>query len=396
MAARFCGRFFYVLRFSLQDFSPRVIYIDPAVKQLPLTQSIIAHFPHASLQEITDRKDIKKPALHTQAKKDLYLTTHKGRVIKSCQGMGDYVCCNYFTMSLISDCHLECTYCILQDYLKNNPVITIFVNTDDVFSEISAHVSQHPEKMFRIGTGELSDSLALDHITHFSKEYVRFAREHANVILELKTKTHCIEELVALDHQKRTVVSWSVNPQSYIDSDEHKCSSLQQRLDAARRLADCGYPVAFNLDPLLYLDHWQEKYAELIQTIGERFSATEIAWMAVGSLRFTPDLKKISQERFTKSQIMAAEFVPSLDGKIRYFRPLREEMYDFIMKHIEQHIGQTPKFLCMETKAVWKNVMPQVPQTNEELEAYLVQNFPLRPELQKSSSPQDTLSSFQV
>lgn len=359
----------------MQDFHPKEIYVDARIAELATTQRILKKFPNITATVITDKKEIKFPQTHTRAKKQLYLAEHQGEPIKSCQGMGDYVCCQYLTIALVSDCHLECTYCILQDYLQNNPVITVYTNTEKVFEQVRHRVRQHPEKLFRIGTGELSDSLALDHITELSKEYVEFARSTPNVLLELKTKTANVKNLLDLDHQKRTVVSWSINPQKYIASEEHKCDSLIARFDAARACANAGYPVAFHLDPLLNFDDWQEQYTELVEQMAERFDPKELAWVSIGSLRFTKELKKISQERFPKSKLMSGEILPSLDGKMRYFRPLREDMYSHVKTLIETKLQTVPHYLCMETKSVWQNVYGVVPRNNDALEKSLTRSF---------------------
>lgn len=359
----------------MHDFAPQLIYVDRTVFSLPTTQRILQKYPHLSPIIIDDPKEIKQPIQHTAAKKELYLAEFKGQAIKSCQGMGDYVCCLYYTIALVSDCHLECTYCILQDYLRNNPRITFYCNTDAVFASIKEKANKHPEKLLRVGTGELSDSLALDHIHEFSKDIVRFANEHPNVLIELKTKTNNIGNLLDLEHNRRTVVSWSVNPESYITREEHKCATLKDRLIAARECADAKYPVAFHLDPLLHLENWQDEYRGVIDAIATKFSPKEMAWVSIGSLRFTPDLKKISKGRFPTSQVMSGELFPSTDGKVRYLKSIREEMYSFIKTEIETKLKKVPFYLCMETKTVWQNVFGSVPQTNRELEKKLTVNF---------------------
>lgn len=359
----------------MQDFYPKEIYLDPAVQESPIAKRILAKFPKTPLILAANKSKIKIPEEHTRAKRRLYLTRYEGAALKSCQGMGDYVCCDYFTIALISDCHLECTYCILQDYLQNNPLITIHCNIDEIFSAVKEKILRNPNRDFRIGTGELSDSLALDTITEFSRDLVLWARELPNALIELKTKTANIQNLLGLDHRGRTVVSWSVNPQSYIDREEHKCDSLADRLNAARICADHGYPVAFHLDPLLHFEEWQSEYKKLIDNIAERFLPHEIAWVSIGSLRFTKGLRKISMERFPKSKIMMDEMTPSLDGKIRYFRPIREEMYATISQYLQKKIAKVPHYLCMETKAVWKNVFGNIPASNAELETHLSQHW---------------------
>lgn len=359
----------------MQNFYPSEIYVDQSVRNLPATQRILKKFPHLPVYEVSDKSEIKFPQNHTRAKKQLYLAAYKGNPIKSCQGMGDYVCCQYFTIALVSDCHLECTYCILQDYLKNNPIITIYTNTEEIFSKIKEKVARQPNRLFRIGTGELSDSLGLDHIHEFSKDCVEFAASLPNVLIELKTKTNNIQNLFNLNHQKRTVISWSVNPQKYIEKEELKCNSLEERLHAARLCADAGYSIAFHFDPLLHHENWKEEYTNLVQILSERFSPQELSWVSIGSLRFTKELKKISMDRFPKSKIMTQEMFPSKDGKIRYFRPIREEMYRTVKELIEKNLKHVPRYLCMETKAVWQNVFGETPKSNSQVENHIVQNF---------------------
>jgi spore photoproduct lyase len=361
----------------MSEFHPQTIYLDPAVRDLPHTQRILARFPQLAVQEVADKRAIKQPIDHGRAKKQLYLTAFRGEPLKSCQGMGDYVCCQYFTIALVSDCHLECTYCILQDYLKNNPVITVYTNVEEVLARVRERVLRQPERLFRIGTGELSDSLALDDVTGLSRDYVAVARVLPNVLLELKTKTDRVAGLLGLDHGGRTVVSWSVNPQKYIDSDEHKCASLTARLQAARRCADDGYPVGFHLDPLLYLEDWENQYATVIKRIAALFMPSEIAWVSVGSLRFTTGLKAVAQARFPRSRLYAGEMFPSADGKVRYFRPLREAMYRTVTGLLKKHLAHVPQYLCMETKPVWRSVYGELPAGNAQLEARLTAGFPV-------------------
>lgn len=360
---------------NMQEFYPKEIFIDRRVLDLPTTQRILAKYPKLPKKIISDRNEIKLPQVHTRAKQQLYLAAFQGEALKTCQGSGDYVCCQYYTISLVSDCHLECTYCILQDYLKNNPIITFYTNVADVFQEIENHIQKNPQKIFRIGTGELSDSLALDHITEFSKDFIGFANKHPNVVLELKTKTTNVQNLLELKHKKNVVVSWSINPQRYIEKEEHKCDSLTKRLAAARQCADAGYPVAFHLDPLLYFENWQTEYADVINQVQKLFLSKELAWVSLGSLRFTKELKKISQRRFPKSQIMTAEFGVSSDGKYRYYRPLREEMYRYLKNQIQSKLNKVPFYLCMETKSVWNQVFDSIPQDNAALENHLTEKF---------------------
>lgn len=355
----------------MQGFFPQVVYIDKSVSHLPLTRRIAAKFPDIPHIEIEDRREIKAPQIHAYAKKQLFLSRIQGDIVKSCQGMGDYICCLYHTVAFVSDCHLECTYCILQDYLLNNPVITFHTNTDEIFDAIRKRANRHAKQTLRVGTGELSDSLALDHITELSRDIVEFAATVPNLVMELKTKTNNVSNLLGLNHNRNVVVSWSINPQSYISREEHKCSDLDKRFEAARQCADHGYPVGFHFDPLLYYPDWQKEYSEVVERLANMFKPEELAWISLGSLRFTPNLRKIVNERFPKSRIMTGELFPSDDGKIRYFRSHREEMYQFMRTKIDTMLPRVPHYLCMETESVWRKTYQHIPSSNHELDEHL-------------------------
>jgi hypothetical protein len=106
-----------------------------------------------------------------------------------------------------------------------------------------------PERSFRIGTGELADSLALDPLTGLSRHLVPFFAARANATLELKTKTDNVGELLDLDPRGRVVVSWSVNAPAIVAAEEHGTASLAERLSAARRVQEAGYRLGFHFDP---------------------------------------------------------------------------------------------------------------------------------------------------
>lgn len=360
---------------TMQPFIPQMIYIDQRVVNSKLTERVLRHFPNTPHEIVTELETLRRPEPMTQAKKKLLITRYDGQALKACQGMGDYVCCNYLTISLVSNCHLECSYCILQDYLKNNPIITFFANVDEILDQVQAVTSRHPEKFYRIGTGELSDSLALDPITGFSESLVSFAARQKNVLIELKTKSNQVDQLLELDHDGKTVISWSVNPPAYIAEEEHKCSSLNQRLEAAQKCVAAGYKVGFHMDPLMAFPDWQSSYSQLIEIISEHVKPENMAWISLGSLRFTPGLKNIATERFPKSRLYTGELYPSADGKTRYLRSIRQELYQFVREKIETHFPKVPHYLCMETNDVWDKSYGFIPQNRQELEQRLTARF---------------------
>ncbi len=308
------------------------------------------------------------------AKKSLVLKRHRGGFLEHCPaGTPGLVCCNYLVVNFASNCPYDCSYCFLQEYLSSNGRLTAFTNVEDGLAEIGRVLSSHPSKQFRIGTGELADSLALDAVTGLSRLLVPYFAERDNAVLELKTKSDCVDELLDLDPNGRTVVSWSLSPHA-IAAEEYGTASVGERLEAAARVRQAGYRVGFHLDPIVEHDGWEESYSAILNDAFAAVDPREVAWFSLGSLRMTPSLQKRVRGRSATAPArwaQAAELVPGADGKLRVWRGLRVRMYRFLIEKIRLHAPDAPLYLCMEGPGVWERAMSEVP-TDRDLGARVV------------------------
>ena len=296
------------------------------------------------------------------AKRHLVLQRHRGTFLRHCPaGTPGLVCCNYLVVNLASNCPMDCSYCFLQEYLRDAPALTAYTNVDDTLAEIGAVLRAHPERSFRIGTGELSDSLALDALTGLSRHLVPFFAAHRNAVLELKTKTDCVDELLDLDPRGHVVVSWSVNAAAVVERDEPGTASLPERLAAARRVQERGYRLGFHFDPLVEFEGWETGYAAAIDAIAAAVDRRAVAWVSLGSLRLSPGLLQAVRQRAHAGHVLGAEIVPGADGKARVWRGLRLRMYRRVIDEVRARLGEVPLYLCMEPAGVWERVMGGVP-----------------------------------
>ena len=301
------------------------------------------------------------------AKKRLLVAQHRGEFLKKCPGSDGQVCCNYFVINFASNCTMDCSYCYLQEYLSGNAALKVFSNTGDLLREADELLSKHRRFFFRIGTGEITDSLALDPYIGFSREIVPFFAEQPNMLLELKTKSDCVDELLSLDPKERVVVSWSLNPERVIDLHEVGTASLQERLRAARRCQEAGYRLGFHFDPMIEYPGWQRDYENMLEQLFATVDWRRIAWLSMGVVRMTPALKRIMRERFPRSSLITGEQVLCPDGKLRYFHPLRVAMYRTMFGWIRRAAPTVKVYLCMESREVWHQVFGYAPGCEKEL-----------------------------
>ena len=358
------------------NFPIEKIIIDNRVVADELTRRILKNSSHIPSEIVTEEiLNVKTSKFSfTEGKRILAVTTQNGEMVKPCPGtLPPYICCQYTVINQITQCPMDCTYCVLQAYLKN-PFITIYTNLTDIFQSIDKLLGTQPWRFFRFGTGELSDSLALDNFTGLSRDYAEFFSTKKNALIEFKTKTDSIELLLD-SPTKNVVVSWSLNPQIIADREETLSANVRDRLKAARKCQDKGFLIGFHFDPILWVPEWESLYYELIQKLFSWVDGSGIVWISMGSLRYPPVLKEIVQKRFPKSKIVYEEMIRGLDGKMRYPRPLRVEMYKKIYQWLKEKSPDLFIYFCMESPVVWDQVMGTHPVSNGELDFWFARSL---------------------
>ena len=363
----------------MRDFEPQEIVVETGSEQSPIFRNLKQAFPQVPFT-FTDQRQTEASSLGAsndplgEGKLKLLLMRHRGEFLKKCPGSDGQVCCNYFVINFASNCPMECSYCYLQEYLAHNPALKVFSNVDDLLSEADHLLSRHRRFFFRIGTGEITDSLALDPYIGFCAEVVPFFAEQPNVLLELKTKSDCVDGLLKLDPKERVVVSWSMNPQKVIGVDEQRTASFEERLAAARRCQAAGYKLGFHFDPIIEYSGWEEDYRDMVEKLFATVDHRRISWISMGVLRTTPALKRTMRSRFPATRLLTGEQVLCPDGKMRYFQPLRVSMYRKMLRWIRAASPTVFVYLCMESREVWQQVFGFIPACEKELGSRLA-NF---------------------
>jgi spore photoproduct lyase len=347
------------------------IYLDVRAEEDPVAQAVLKRLPDVPVERIQDKRPLIKDYFSLQdsigvGKKHLLLTRFYGRRLKPCPGTSHHICCGYHVINAMTNCPMDCSYCMLQGYL-NNPFLTLYSNWDDLLQEIDAFVANHPQPFRRLGTGELSDSLALEPLFPISQMLVPFFAEKNKGILELKTKSAEVAHLLRLNHRGRTVISWSLNPSKMIEEEERGTAPLGERVDSAKRCQEAGYPIGFHFDPMIFCDGWERDYQETIQSVFKRVDPKRIAWVSLGGFRYPPHLKGIVKERFPETKIFLGELFPGKDGKFRYLREIRVEIYKKMVECLRDVDPALFIYLCMESKEVWEEVFGWAPSNSHHL-----------------------------
>lgn len=346
--------------------------IDQDCLGLPVTSRVqgrCSHIPQHIITDVQEWIEILKATSDplSEGKKTLWVTRKKGGYVKHCPCTPGYIGCGYFIINTDLNCPLDCSYCILQGYLTQ-PFVTVHANTEELWKELDRFLDKIRSRRIRIGTGELGDSLALDHLTERSSDLIGYFRTKSHVLFELKTKTLNIRNILDAAPAENVVIAWSLNSERMAQTEEEGAPTIAQRIEAACQTVRRGYPVAFHFDPLLCYPGWQQDYASVIEHLFGKISPRRIAWISLGSLRFPSSLKSTIQKRFPSSKILLEELIPGRDGKLRYLKPLRKRLYRWMVDLIRSQGGEEVRlYFCMESTEIWREGLKKTPRSEDEV-----------------------------
>ncbi len=333
---------------------PEKIYFDKKSAGSQVLNKFKKFYPDSNFIEIPSLKEYLKHSkvsikTYNTRRKNFFVIKEKFDFFRKCPCTKGCICCNYHIFNLGFGCPYECTYCYLQEY-TNTPGIIIPSNIEEYFENFK----KYKKNFTRIGTGEFADSLALENMLEFSPMIINFFRKYPEIIFEFKTKSNNVENIIKTAPAQNVVIAWSLNPQSFIDKNEFYSASLFQRIEAAKKCSEAGYKVAFHFDPVVCYEGWDKEYHEVIDILFDNIKAEYIKWISLGTFRFSRNLKKIIENRFSESEILDGELVIGFDGKLRYSDSVRINIYKNMISWIKNRTTCTFIYLCMENKNVWK------------------------------------------
>ena len=330
-----------------QKFSPKTVYIEPSVSDSELAERARKLFPNARFLTWDGKTQVGEKNFSRRLE-TLLIHREKYDFLKPCPCSCGSAGCGYNLINLGFGCRFECEYCFLQQY-QNLHAILLPANVDEFLSKVdSAHFNKGLFDRPRIGSGEFTDSLVFDELTQYSQKIVPFFRARPHLQFEFKTKSTQIDGLLQVGGCENVVVSWSVNAGPVTDNVEHFTEPLSARLAAACQVSSAGYRIGFHFDPVIIYPNYQADYAQTVAQMADTLPPDKVAWISVGTLRFSRELKKSIEQRFPQNTILDGEFLLDFDGKMRYSDAQRLEVYRFLVPLLQKTFPKARVYLCME------------------------------------------------
>ena len=345
---------------TAKKFNPKTILLWQKVSEHPEAQQIMKMFSPTNVQVIKHQPKPSfldmPPAKALLAGKRILMIGETSSFVGHFDGqLGSNVrCCSYYKLVPASNgCPYYCTYCYLAYvYRKFAPFIKININYDTMLKQIWKTLA-HSQGKISFNMGEMLDSLALDHITNLTTILVPFFSGFSRAFLMLLTKSCNIENLLAVEPNDQTVVSWSLNSRYTIETFEAGTASLDERIKAAKLCQEHGWRIRFRIDPGILYPDWQAGYADLIR---KTLTVTTPENITLGMLRLLPGHLSLATQTYGNraEKLCVQNFVRGAsDGKLRYPTKERIDFYSFLIDTIRAFNRKVSISLCRETPDVW-------------------------------------------
>ena len=323
----------------------------------------------ALLGDLKARPDTGLLDIVRAGKKVLYISpSGPGTVDRFLMPDHRFQCPDFDRLKLAANgCFYQCDWCYLKlTYRAAFPFITVYADYDRIKERIAARLAKTGEIVF-FNSGELADSLAMEHLTRAGRAFVPWFGRTANGYLFMLTKSDNVDGLLDLAHNRHTVLAWSLNNAEVSRRYEIGAPPLHRRLSAAARAQAAGYPIRLRIDPILPFDGWQAAYR---QTVDQIFDQVRPERITLGTLRFEKQFYQMRHSIFATGRAllplverMTPMFEPrteTVGGKVRtsvgkYSFPeeTRVALFDFLVGAIRRH-SDCPIALCKESADVWR------------------------------------------
>lgn len=302
-------------------------------------------------------------------KKVLYLGPAGSGVVDTFNMADDRMMCPHFDRLKFASngCFYKCDWCYLKGtYRANQPYISINTEYDKIKRRIIRRLDSNPEKAI-FNSGEMADSLALEHLTRAGRTFIPFFGRTENGYLFMLTKSDNVDNILDLDHNGHTIIAWSMNNSAVSRKYEIGAPSFRKRLEAARKVQEAGYPLRVRLDPIVPFDGWKSAYSKTITKIFRDLSPERIT---LGTLRFEkafysqrktifntgpelPEMVGKMKPMFEPKVFPGSE--NSKTGKHSFSENKRKKIFRFAIDKIRKY-SDCKIALCKESEAVWRDL----------------------------------------
>ncbi|MEN2767429.1 spore photoproduct lyase [Ornithinibacillus xuwenensis] len=331
----------------VKPFVPQLVYIEPRALEYPLGKELRNKFENMGIEirETTSHNQIRNlpGENHFQkyrtAKSTLVVGVRKTLKFDTSKPSAEYA------IPFATGCMGHCHYCYLQTTMGSKPYIRTYVNVEEIFDAADQYMKERAPEPTRFEASCTSDIVGVDHLTHTLKRAIEYFGKSEHGRLRFVTKFAHVDHLLDAKHNGRTRFRFSINDDYIIKFFEPGTSRLQERIEAAVKIAEAGYPLGFIVAPIYLHDGWKDGYHEMFEKLEDALPAIARKDLTFEMIqhRFTKPAKRVIQENYPMTKLELDESKRKWKwgkygiGKYVYTNDEQEDIKDTLGSYINKY-----------------------------------------------------------
>ena len=321
-------------------FRPTYIYYEEKVKDYELGKQLLEKYKdvpkkiidnHNNIEELRTKQNSEFPKL----KQLLILGTRKTHKYVENHKVSDYL-----VPYTSSGCTAMCLYCYLVCNYNKCSYLRLFVNREEMLDKI-IKTANKSEKDLTFEIGSNSDLVLENTITGNLEWTIEEFGKNNKGFITFPTKFAFVDPLLKLNHNNRTIIRMSVNPQEIISKVEFGTSKLNDRIEATNKLKKSGYKLGILIAPVIMVDGWKDLYKSLIEELEQKLSdeVKKDVFFEIIFMTYSYVHTKINEEAFPNAiNLYNKENMTGRGrGKYMYKQDLRKDGEQFFREELGKH-----------------------------------------------------------
>lgn len=291
----------------VKPFVPQLVYIEPRALDYPLGKQLLEKFEkmgieirkttsHNQIRNLPGNNDFQR---YRTAKSTLVIGVRRTLKFDTSKPSAEYA------IPLATGCMGHCHYCYLQTTMGSKPYIRSYVNVEEILEAAEGYMSERMPEKTRFEASCTSDIVGIDHLTHSLKRAIEFFGKSEYGQFRFVTKFSHVDHLLDAEHNGKTRFRFSINADYIIKNFEPGTSPLIDRLEAAKKVANAGYPLGFIVAPIYLHDGWKEGYRKMFENLGNILpdeAKNDLTFEFIQH-RFTKPAKNVIQKNYPMTKL---------------------------------------------------------------------------------------------
>ena len=328
----------------MKRFVPKRVFFEPEALQYSLGKKLEKTFMEMGIpiefttshNRVTGIPGKSRKEKYVQAKASLVVGVRRTLKFASCKPSAHY------QLPLVTSCPGLCEYCYLQTTLGPKPINRLYVNLTEILERAAEYVQERAPEITVFEGAATSDPIPVEYLSGALGKTIEFMADQELGRFRFVTKFSEIDSLLHRNHGGHTEIRFSLNTPAIIQQYEKGTASMEERLQAAKKTAEAGYPLGFLIAPIFIYPEWQRDYEMLLKQTAGSLKKEICPSFELITHRFTARAKSNIQQVFPETTLPLNEEERKFKygqfgyGKYVYPKDVMEEIKEFF----EQQIGQ--------------------------------------------------------